>query len=72
MRPAVAVFFAVREGDRDTLALARVDGTHRRLHARWFAALQLPTDRPIVIGGDHDYPPFEFLDEAVRHSCPPD
>jgi PAS domain S-box-containing protein len=63
--------FAVTEGDRDTLALLNeglalvmADGTFRRLHARWFAALQLPLDRPVIIGGDHNYPPFEFLDET--------
>ena len=62
--------FAVREGDRETLALLNeglalvmADGTYRHLHAMWFAALQLPSDRPIVIGGDHQYPPFEYLDE---------
>lgn len=62
--------FAVREGDRDTLALLNeglalviADGTYRRLHAKWFAALQLPSDRPLVIGGDYNYPPFEYLDE---------
>ncbi len=62
--------FAVTEGDKDTLALLNeglalvmADGTFRRLHARWFAALQLPLDRPVIIGGDHNYPPFEFLDE---------
>ncbi len=61
--------FAVKEGDRDTLALLNeglalvmADGTFRRLHARWFAALQLPVDRPVIIGGDHNYPPFEFID----------
>jgi len=65
--------FAVKEGDRDTLALLNeglsivmADGTYRHLHAKWFAALQLPTDRPIVVGGDHAYPPFEYLDENGR------
>ena len=65
--------FAVREGDRDTLALLNeglaivmADGTYRHLHAKWFAALQLPTDRPIVIGGDYNFPPFEFLDAKGR------
>ena len=62
--------FAVKEGNREMLsvlneglALAVADGTHRRLHAKWFAQLELPSDRPIVVGGDHNYPPFEFLDE---------
>ena len=65
--------FAVTEGDRDTLsllneglALVIADGTHRRLHSKWFAALELPSDRRIVIGGDANYPPFEFLDEKGR------
>jgi len=65
--------FAVREGDRDTLALLNeglalvvADGTHRRLHAKWFAALELPSDRPLVIGGDRSYPPFSYLDERGR------
>jgi len=60
--------FAVKKGDSETLALlneglalAVADGTHRRLHAKWFAALELPSNRPIIIGGDHNYPPFEYL-----------
>ncbi len=39
------------------------DGTYRHLHAKWFAAMQLPSDRPIVVGGDRNFPPFEYLDE---------
>ncbi|MFW5640293.1 MAG: transporter substrate-binding domain-containing protein [Thermodesulfobacteriota bacterium] len=65
--------FAVREGDRDTLALLNeglaivvADGTYRRLHAKWFAAMQLPSDRPIVVGGDRSFPPYEFIDENGR------
>lgn len=65
--------FAVREGDRDTLALLNeglalviADGTHRRLHAKWFAAMELPAHRRIVVGGDHNYPPFEFIDKDGR------
>ncbi|MFO8088481.1 MAG: transporter substrate-binding domain-containing protein, partial [Desulfatiglandaceae bacterium] len=65
--------FAVKEGDRDTLALLNeglsivmADGTYRHLHSKWFAALQLPANRPIVVGGDHDYPPFEYLDDDGR------
>ncbi|MDY0312905.1 MAG: transporter substrate-binding domain-containing protein [Desulfobacterales bacterium] len=65
--------FAVREGDRDTLALLNeglalvmADGTYRHLHAKWFAALELPTHRRIVVGGDHNYPPYEYLDENGR------
>lgn len=62
--------FAVKEGDRDTLALLNeglslvmADGTYRHLHAKWFASLELPAHRRIVVGGDHNYPPFEYLDE---------
>lgn len=64
--------FAVKEGDRDTLALLNeglalvmADGTYRHLHAKWFAAMELP-QRRIVIGGDHNYPPYEFLNEKGR------
>ncbi len=62
--------FAVKNGDSDMLALLNeglsiviANGTHRRLHTRWFAALELPGQRRIVVGGDHNYPPFEYLDE---------
>ena len=62
--------FAVKKGDSEMLAalneglaIVIADGTHRRLHARWFAALELPKNRPIIVGGDHRYPPFEYLDE---------
>ena len=65
--------FAVHEGDRDTLALLNeglaivvADGTYRHLHAKWFAALELPANRRIVVGGDHQYPPFEYLDDNGR------
>ena len=65
--------FAVREGDRDTLALLNeglalvtADGTYRHLHAKWFAALELPVNRRIVIGGDENYPPYEYLDGQGR------
>ncbi|MBN2337640.1 MAG: transporter substrate-binding domain-containing protein [Acidobacteria bacterium] len=62
--------FGVREGDRDTLALLNeglaivmADGTYRHLHAKWFAAMELASDRPLIIGGDRNFPPYEFLDE---------
>jgi PAS domain S-box-containing protein len=65
--------FAVREGDRRTLALLNeglsivvADGTHRRLRAKWFASLELPTNRRIIVGGDRSFPPFEYLDEDGR------
>ena len=65
--------FAVREGDRETLALLNeglalvmADGTYRHLHAKWFAALELPSTHRIVIGGDDNYPPFEYIDKSGR------
>jgi PAS domain S-box-containing protein len=65
--------FAVQEGDRETLALLNeglsivmADGTYRHLHAEWFGSLQLPADRRIVVGGDSQFPPFEYLDENGR------
>ncbi len=65
--------FAVKEGDREMLALLNeglalvmADGTYRHLHAKWFAALQLPAKRDIIVGGDSNYPPYEYLDENGR------
>lgn len=65
--------FAVTEGDSETLALLNeglalvmADGTYRHLHSKWFATLELPADRRIVVGGDHNFPPFEFLDANGR------
>ncbi len=62
--------FAVREGDREMLALLNeglalvmADGTFDKLQEKWFATLELPSDDRIVIGGDSNYPPYEFLDE---------
>ncbi|MEX2443746.1 MAG: transporter substrate-binding domain-containing protein [Alkalispirochaeta sp.] len=61
--------FAVTEGDKELLArlnegLAVIvaDGTFRRLQTDWFAPMELPS-RPIVVGGDLNYPPFEFINE---------
>ncbi len=65
--------FVVKDGDHDALALLNeglalvmADGTYRHLHAKWFADLQLPSDRSIIIGGDYNYPPFEYLDDKGR------
>ena len=63
--------FAVRKGDgellaalNEGLALAMANGTFRSLHARWFADIAgiARTKSRIVVGGDHNYPPYEFLD----------
>lgn len=65
--------FAVKDGDRKNLALLNeglaivmADGTYRHLHAKWFADLELPANRKIVVGGDYAYPPFEFIDGNGR------
>jgi PAS domain S-box-containing protein len=65
--------FAVREGDRQTLALLNeglalviADGTHRRLQAKWFSSLELPSRRRLIVGGDNRYPPYEYLDDNGR------
>jgi ABC-type amino acid transport substrate-binding protein/two-component sensor histidine kinase len=64
--------FAVREGDKkllevlnEGLSLVIADGTHRRLHTKWFGPIEAGQQRRarIVVGGDHDMPPYEFLDE---------
>lgn len=65
--------FAVREGDRDLLALLNeglalvmADGAYRYLHHKWFAAMEQPYHRRLLIGGDFNFPPFEFLDKNGR------
>lgn len=64
--------FAVREGDKkllgllnEGLAMVMADGTFRRLQTKWFGPIEAtqPSRSRLVIGGDHNYPPFEFLDE---------
>jgi len=64
--------FAVRKGDTGLLAelneglsIVMADGTFRALHNKWFSELAemgLAKAR-IVIGGDANCPPYEFLDE---------
>lgn len=65
--------FAVKDGDRDTLALLNeglalvmADGTFRRLYGKWFAALEVDSQQVILVGGDSNYPPYEFLDKNGR------
>lgn len=64
--------FAVREGDKklleilnEGLSLVIADGTYRGLHTKWFGPIEAGQQRRsrIVVGGDHDMPPYEFLDE---------
>lgn len=64
--------FAVKEGNKELLgllneglALVIADGTFRRLQTKWFGPIEAAqTSRSrIVVGGDHDYAPYEFLDK---------
>ncbi len=62
--------FAVQEGDRKTLALLNeglsiimANGTFQKLYTKWFGAFELTSGQPLIIGGDFDYPPFEYIDE---------
>lgn len=61
--------FAVTAGNKELLALLNeglslviAEGTYRRLQTVWFSPLELPSGR-ILVGGDDNYPPFEFLDD---------
>ncbi len=64
--------FAVREGDSELLAMLNeglsivmANGVFRELHTRWFSVLEAigRGKSRIVVGGDHNYPPYEFLDK---------
>lgn len=64
--------FAVREGDKEMLnhlneglAINISNGTFDRLYGKWITPLEsYATKRSrIVIGGDSNYPPYEYLDE---------
>jgi PAS domain S-box-containing protein len=61
--------FAVQEGDAETLALLNeglavvmADGTYSYLHHKWFAFMEIPSSRALVVAGDSNFPPFEYLD----------
>lgn len=64
--------FAVQKGNQELLQLLNeglsllfVDGTFNRLQHKWFGpieALEYRRSR-IIVGGDNDYPPYEFIDE---------
>ena len=63
--------FAVRKGDgellatlNEGLALVIADGTFRQLFTKWFSAIEATgrSKSRIVVGGDREYPPYEFLD----------
>lgn len=69
--------FAVRKGDNELLAqlneglsIAMIDGTFRALTTKWFGAINRidTTFIRVVVGGDMDFPPYEFLDERGQPS----
>jgi PAS domain S-box-containing protein len=64
--------FAVRKGDADLLAtlneglsLVIANDTFRALRAKWFSDLEAlgRTKSQILVSGDINFPPYEFLDE---------
>jgi len=65
--------FAVTQGDdellsklNEGLAIVNTNGTYRRLHAKWFSPLEHNEENEkqrLIIGGDYNFPPFEFLDK---------
>lgn len=61
--------FAVAKGDsrllsklNEGLSIVFADGTFEALRKKWFASNEFSRNR-IVVGGDFNYPPYEFLDE---------
>jgi ABC-type amino acid transport substrate-binding protein/signal transduction histidine kinase len=64
--------FAVRKGDNKLLSILNeglsivfANDTFNNLRVKWFAPIEEIERRKsrIVVGGDNNYPPFEFLDE---------
>jgi len=64
--------FAVRKGDHqlqqvlnEGLALTLANGTFDSLYKKWITPLENPRSwkSRILIGGDSDYPPYEYLDD---------
>ena len=64
--------FAVSEGNskllsllNEGLSIVNANGIYRQLHTKWFASLESykKSKQRIIIGGDHNYPPYEYLDK---------
>lgn len=64
--------FAVRNGNDQLLSLLNeglsiviADGTFSRLQGKWFGPLEVNSGQrmKIVMGGDFNFPPYEFIDE---------
>ncbi|MCC6145544.1 MAG: transporter substrate-binding domain-containing protein [Candidatus Hydrogenedentes bacterium] len=65
--------FAVRKGDVATLELVSAgldkvqrNGTQHDLEIKWFAATPSTVQPRLIVGGDENYPPFEYLDGKGR------
>lgn len=61
--------FAVKKGDHkllsilnEGLAIVMADGTFNVLRNKWFSSLNDASKSRIIIGGDYNYPPYEFID----------
>ena len=64
--------FAVRKGNREILArlneglaIVMANGTFDRLWRKWLMPIEQGgfQHQRIIVGGDHNYPPYEYLDE---------
>ena len=62
--------FAVAKGDsallsvlNEGLSIVIADGTFAALRKKWFAPLEAHSKSRITVGGDYNYPPFEYLDK---------
>lgn len=62
--------FAVAEGDskllgilNEGLSVVIADGTFGELRKKWFSTLDVLKKSRIIVGGDYNYPPYEYLDE---------
>jgi len=60
--------FAVQKGNSELLsilneglAIAIADGTFNHLHTKWFSAPGALASRRIKVGGDENFPPYEFI-----------
>ncbi len=62
--------FAVREGNKELLAvlneglaLVIANGTFSSLYRKWVGSLENSPHSRIIVGGDYDYAPFEYIDD---------
>jgi len=62
--------FAVPKGQsallgilNEGLSIVFADGTFAQLHHEWFTQQKAPVKSRIVVGGDKEYPPYEYLDQ---------